>query len=148
MAPAIVKMSLEAIIVPVSDVDRAKAFYERLGFDLDVDHETDGFRIVQFTPPGSQCSIVFGHGLGGTSRSPIVGIHLVVSDLASTLEILHDRGIDPGEPFFYGAGGKSRGIDPGHNDYASYAEFTDPDENVWLLQEVPSRSRRGPAGDG
>lgn len=139
MAAAIMKMSLEAIILPVADIDRAKAFYEKLGFTLDVDHQTEGFRVVQFTPPGSACSIVFGHGLGGVSRSPIVGLHLVVSNLASTLESLRDRGIDIGKPFFYGADGKTPGIDPGHHDYASYAEFTDPDLNVWLLQEVPSR---------
>lgn len=132
-------MSLEAIILPVSDIDRAKEFYEKLGFVLDVDHRAEEFRVVQFTPPGSGCSIVFGHGLAGVSPSPIVGLHLVVSDLASALEALHDRGVRVGEPFHYGADGKTAGIDPERRDYASYAELSDPDRNIWLLQEVLSR---------
>lgn len=78
------------------------------------------------------------------SQAPIVGLHLVVTDLAATLRLLHDRGIDAGEPFFYGTEGKTPGIDPEHKDYASYAELTDPDRNVWLLQEVPSRGRPTP----
>jgi catechol 2,3-dioxygenase-like lactoylglutathione lyase family enzyme len=133
-------MTLEVILLPVADVDRAKTFYGRMGFVCDVDHEADGFRVVQFTPPGSGCSIAFGEGLGGVSRSPVVGMHLVVADLAAALEELGSRGIEIGAPFHYGRGGKQPGIDPAHADYGSYAELTDPDDNLWLIQEVPSRA--------
>lgn len=135
------RMALEAIILPVSDVDRAKAFYERLGFECDVDHQTDPMRVVQFTPPGSGCSIVFGHGLGAVSEAPILGLHLVVSDLAAALRHLDGRGVKFGEPFHYGPEGRSPGIDPERHDFGSYAEIIDPDGNSWLLQEVPTRGQ-------
>jgi catechol 2,3-dioxygenase-like lactoylglutathione lyase family enzyme len=133
-------MALEMVLLPVSDVDRAKAYYTQLGFNCDVDHGAEGFRVVQFTPPGSDCSVAFGRGLGAVSQSPIVGLHLVVADLAVAIEELQERGIRVGEPFHYGAAGKQPGIDPGRADYGSYAELIDPDHNVWLLQEVPSRA--------
>jgi catechol 2,3-dioxygenase-like lactoylglutathione lyase family enzyme len=100
-------MGLEMILLPVDDVDRAKAFYERMGFTCEVDHEAEGFRVVQFTPPGSGCSIAFGYGLGAVSRSPIVGMDLVVSDLPAAVDELSKRGIELGEPFHYGVAGKA-----------------------------------------
>jgi catechol 2,3-dioxygenase-like lactoylglutathione lyase family enzyme len=132
-------MALEVVTLPVSDVDRAKVFYEQLGFDCDVDHQTDGFRVVQFTPPGSGCSIAFGHGLGEVSQAPVVGLHLVVADLIAAVETVRAQGIDLGEVFHYGPEGPAPGIHPERADYASYAKLADPDGNVWLLQEVPSR---------
>ena len=123
------QMSLEMILLPVSDVDRAKTFYERAGFTCDVDHQADGFRVVQFTPPGSNCSVAFGHGLGGVTESPVVGLHLVVSDLEAAVAELRSRGIEVGDPFHYGPGGPQDGVDPDHADYASYAELADPDDN-------------------
>ena len=134
------RMALEMVVLPVADVDRAKAFYDQLGFVCDVDHEAEGFRVVQFTPPGSDASIAFGYGLGGVSQSPIVGLHLVVANLSAALEELRARGVEVGEPYHYGSGGKAPGVHPEHVDYASYAELSDPDGNLWLLQEIPSRS--------
>lgn len=134
------RMGLEMVLIPVADIDRAKAFYEQLGFNCDVDHDTPEMRIVQFTPPGSACSIAFGRGLGDVSASPIVGLHLVVADLAAALEDLTGRAVDVGEPFYFGPDGRSPGVDPSRTDYASYAELVDPDGNTWLLQEVPSRA--------
>lgn len=134
------KMALEAVILPVADIDRAKSFYERVGFACDVDHDTDDFRVVQFTPPGSACSVLFGRGLGGVSASPVVGLHLVVTDLSAAHDDLTRRGIEAGEPFHFGSEGKTPGIDPERRDYSSYVQFADPDGNTWLLQEVPSRS--------
>ncbi len=134
------RMGLEAIVLPVSDVDRAKAFYERMGFNCDVDEVMGEMRVVQFTPPGSDCSVIFGVGIGGASESPVVGLHLVVKDLAPAVEKLRQGGVDVEDPFFYGPEGPTPGIDPNHPDYGSYAVIKDPDENVWLLQEVPSRA--------
>lgn len=134
------RMALEMIVLPVADIDRAKAFYTQMGFTCDVDHASEGFRVVQFTPPGSGCSIAFGYGLGGVSEAPIVGLHLVVADLAAALEDLDRRGIEARPPYHFGQQGRTPGVDPDHADYASYAELADPDRNVWLLQEVPSRS--------
>ena len=133
------RMALEMITLPVADVDRAKAFYQQLGFDCDIDHEADGFRVVQFSPPGSGCSIAFGLGLGDVSRSPVVGLHLVVADLAAAVEAIRARGIGVEDAFHYGPAGPTPGIHPERADYASYAKLPDPDGNVWLLQEVPSR---------
>lgn len=133
------RMGLEMIVLPVEDVDRAKEFYSRLGFTCDVDHQTEDMRVVQFTPPGSDCSIVVGRGLGAMTATPVVGLHLVVADLAAAVDEVRGRGIEVGDPFYYGPAGMAPGIDPDHPDYASYAQFSDPDGNVWLLQEVPSR---------
>lgn len=135
-----VLMALEMILLPVADIDRAKAFYEQLGFSCDVDHRAEELRVVQFTPPGSGCSIAFGKGLGDVTRSPVVGMHLVVADLNAALEEIAGRGIQVGEAFHYGPAGKEPGVHPDHPDYGSYAELEDPDGNLWLLQEVPSRA--------
>lgn len=130
-------MKLELVLLPVSDVDRAKAFYGSAGFTLDVDHDGGPeFRVVQFTPPGSACSITFGIGVSDAPPGSVRGLHLVVTDLAAARTQLIARGIDVGEPFHYGPGGRTPGIDPEHRDYQSYAELADPDGNLWLLQEV------------
>jgi len=133
-------MKLELIILPVSDVDRAKAFYERAGFALDVDHHpNESFRVVQLTPPGSACSITIGKGVSSAEPGSIRGIHLVVTDLEEALATLRDRGIEVSAPFHFGAQGRTDGLDPGRADYGSFASFEDPDGNSWMLQEVPSR---------
>ena len=133
------RFGLEVIVLPVADIDRAKAFYEQVGFNCDVDHHTEEIRVVQFTPPGSDCSISFGRGVGPTTASPVMGLHLIVSDLDAAVKELRDRGIDVDDPFHYGAAGRVVGVDPAHTDFASYSEFRDPDGNAWVLQEVPSR---------
>ena len=98
--------------------------------------------MVQFTPPGSACSIAFGKGLGGVTQSPVVGLHLVVADLEKAVGELRSRGIEVGDPFHYGPSGSQPGVDPNHADYASYAELADPDDNRWLLQEVAASGCR------
>src|SRR5258707_14092606 len=129
--PAVPAMKLELVPVPVSDVDRDKAFYEKAGFQLEVDtRPTDAMRVVQFTPPGSACSIVFGTGMGEiTAMKPgsVKGLHLVVADIDIAREALVKRGLEVGEVWDV-QGGK-------------YAGFSDPDGNSWLLQEFPAHLR-------
>jgi catechol 2,3-dioxygenase-like lactoylglutathione lyase family enzyme len=133
-------MKLEAIILPVSDVDRAKAFYERAGFAVDVDHATGpDFRVVQLTPPGSACSIIIGVGIGDGMPGSYTGMHLVVADLPAALAELEERGVETGEPLHFGAEGRTPGVDRERRDYATFAELRDPDGNLWLLQEVGHR---------
>jgi catechol 2,3-dioxygenase-like lactoylglutathione lyase family enzyme len=141
-----VDLKLETVVIPVSDVDRAKAFYEKLGWRLDADLGGGDFRIVQLTPPGSGCSIQFGAGL--TSAAPGSAQNLlVVSDIeAATAELAGD-GVDGAAVFHDGAGGYDRwtratrasGPDPERRTYASFAEFSDPDGNLWQLQEITNR---------
>ena len=135
-------MKLEVVVVPVTDVDRAKDFYaDKVGFTLDVDHKAgDEFRIVQLTPPGSACSIVVGKGVSPVAPGSSQGLHLVVTDIEATRAALVDRGVDVGELFHFGAEGQSPGPDPERSDYGTFAAFSDPDGNGWLLQEVPSRA--------
>lgn len=132
-----VDMRLEAIVLPVEDVDRAKEFYSKAGFHLDVDHEAnEKFRVVQFTPPGSPCSVIFGVGLGPHSDSPVRGIHLVVTDIEAAVGELRERGI-PTDPITHMTlEGTFDGVDPERTDYGSYSGFSDPDGNGWVLQEV------------
>lgn len=129
--PAVPMMKLELIPIPVSDVDRAKAFYvEKLGFNADVDVQRDGMRVVQLTPYGSACSIVIGTGLGEMSTmqpGSIKSIHLVVKDVREAREFLISRGVEAGE------------IDE-HPQGIKYVSFRDPDGNSWLFQEMPWRS--------
>jgi catechol 2,3-dioxygenase-like lactoylglutathione lyase family enzyme len=145
--PATIDMKLEVVTVPVSDVDRAKAFYaDRLGWRVDADISGgDAFRIVQLTPPHSEASIAVGKGAG-----PLFGademapgsqqrMEMVVSDLAAARQDLIDRGVDVSEPFHRGEAGMEPGIDPNRTSYNSYATFRDPDGNSWLLQEVTTR---------
>jgi catechol 2,3-dioxygenase-like lactoylglutathione lyase family enzyme len=137
----IVDMKLELVILPVTDVDRAKAFYEQAGFRLDVDHEiSEEFRVVQLTPPGSECSITIGKGMTPSRPGTAQGLHLVVTDVEAARAELVDRGIDVSEPFHFGPEGRTPGVDPEHRDYFTYATFKDPDDNGWLLQEVKYRN--------
>jgi catechol 2,3-dioxygenase-like lactoylglutathione lyase family enzyme len=124
--------------MPVSDVDRAKAFYlEKAGFNLDVDHRAgDEFRVVQLTPPGSACSISFGTGITTATAGSVRGLHLVVSDIEAARAELVERGTDVSEIFHFGSGGQTPGPDPQRGNYNSFASFSDPDGNSWLLQEV------------
>ena len=132
---------LELIVVPVADIDRAKAFYmERAGFTLDVDHQAgDDFRIVQLTPPGSACSIALMKNvdMAGTAQ----GLQVVVADIEAARAELAERGLDAGAPFHFDSdtGAQSEGADPRRSDYNTFLAFADPDGNRWLLQEVPSR---------
>lgn len=128
---------LELVVVPVSDVDRAKAFYlDQTGFRLDVDHSAgEDFRVVQLTPPGSACSIAL-------MRKPdaagsVSGLHLVVPDIDAARAELVDRGAKPSEVFHFAAGGvQTAGPDPERRDYGSFLSLRDPDGNEWLVQEV------------
>lgn len=132
---------IEAITLPVGDVDRAKAFYEQAGWHLDVDTSpAPGFRVVQFTPPGSGCSITFGTGTPQSEPGSYVNTYLVVSDIEAAHRDLTERGIPVTDLFHWTDHGQTPGVDPNRGDYGSYATFADPDGNVWLLQEVPSRA--------
>jgi catechol 2,3-dioxygenase-like lactoylglutathione lyase family enzyme len=134
-----VDLKLEAVVIPVSDVDRAKGFYSGLGWRLDADFARgDDFRVVQFTPPGSQCSIHFGKGV--TPAAPgSAHVYLVVSDIMEARAELIDRGVDVDEVFHNGPEGRRKGLDPKRSSYASFTSFGDPDGNRWLLQEVTVR---------
>jgi catechol 2,3-dioxygenase-like lactoylglutathione lyase family enzyme len=142
-------MKLEVVVLPVSDVDRAKAFYRCTGFREDFDYAAgQDFRVVQFTPPGSQASIVFGTGITEAAPGSVVGLQLVVPDIAAARIELIERGIDVGD-VFHDMGGvfyhrspewEVPGPHPGGRDYASFARFADPDGNGWVLQEVKHRS--------
>jgi len=136
-----VDMKLEAVVIPVADVDRAKRFYGGLGWRLDADFVVgDAFRVVQFTPPGSPCSIHFGTGV--TSAVPgSAQLYLVVSDIEAARAELVDRGADVSEVSHRAGPGKPpvSGPDPDRRSYASFASFKDPDGNGWLLQEVTVR---------
>jgi len=136
-----VDMKLEVIVLPVSDVDRAKKFYEGLGWRLDGDFSGDGWRGVQFTPPGSPCSIHIGKGISDAVPGSVEGLFLVVDDLDGARTDLISHGADVSEPFHYAGirGPRLAGPDPERRSYASYASFSDPDGNRWLLQEVKAR---------
>jgi catechol 2,3-dioxygenase-like lactoylglutathione lyase family enzyme len=135
----LVDFKLELVLVPVTDVDRAKAFYmDKAGFNLDVDHQaSDTFRVVQLTPPGSACSISLGIGITDAAPGSVRGIHLVVSDIEAARAALVDRGLELSEirHFEFASKAWQPGPDPEHNDYASFADFSDPDGNTWILQE-------------
>ncbi len=130
-------MKLELVLVPVSDVDRAKTFYtENVGFNLDVDHRAgDEFRVVQMTPPGSACSISIGIGITDAAPGSVRGTHLVVSDIEAARASLVGRGVDVSEIRHLESGKWVPGPDPEHRDYGSFADFRDPDGNTWVLQE-------------
>src|SRR6478672_8043738 len=140
-----VDMKLETVVIPVSDVDRAKEFYARLGWRLDADFGDDTFRIVQLTPPGSPCSIQFGIGLTSAAPGSAEGL-LVVSDIEAAHDELAADGVDAGVFHDTSVGynrfdpaTRASGPDPERRTYASFAEFRDPDGNVWQLQEITSR---------
>jgi catechol 2,3-dioxygenase-like lactoylglutathione lyase family enzyme len=135
-------MKLEVVVIPVSDVDRAKRFYGDLGWRLDADFVVgEEFRVVQFTPPGSPCSIHFGIGVTSAVPGSAHGLYLVVSDIEAARAELIDRGVDVSEVFHRAGPGKPpvSGPDPARRSYFSYAAFSDPDGNGWLLQEVTTR---------
>jgi catechol 2,3-dioxygenase-like lactoylglutathione lyase family enzyme len=142
------EMRLEVVVVPVSDVDRAKRFYASLGWRLDADLAVDdGYRVVQLTPPGSGCSIIFGTGVTAAAPGSSEGLQLSVYDIDEARADLLGLGVDVSEPFhdatgiFHHAGAEERvsGPAPGHADYGSFAAFSDPDGNRWLLQEIKTR---------
>jgi catechol 2,3-dioxygenase-like lactoylglutathione lyase family enzyme len=137
-----VDMKFELVVLPVSDVDRAKEFYaERLGFAVDVDHQaSESFRVVQLTPPGSACSIAIGVGITDAEPGSVRGLHLVVTDIVTARDELVARGADVAGIRHMGPSGWQDGPHPERADYNSFAELRDPDGNTWLLQE---RDHRG-----
>jgi catechol 2,3-dioxygenase-like lactoylglutathione lyase family enzyme len=146
-------MKLEIVVIPVSDVDRAKRFYDSLGWRLDADYAAgDDFRVIQFTPPGSGCSVIFGRNVTAASPGSARGLYLIVADLEAARAELLARGIKVSDVFHDAAGvyaGRDepylfgrirvRGKDPEHRSYRSFASFSDPDGNGWLLQEITAR---------
>jgi catechol 2,3-dioxygenase-like lactoylglutathione lyase family enzyme len=136
-----VDLKLEVIVLPVSDVDRAKRFYESLGWRLDADFAGEDWRAVQFTPPGSPCSIHFGKGVTTAVPGSVQGLFLVVDNIDTARAELLAKGADVSEPFHYAGilGPRLPGPHPERRSYASYASFTDPDGNSWLLQEIKTR---------
>jgi len=154
MNPAVATgdMKFEIVVIPVSDADRAKAFYLKLGWRLDADYDDGkGYRVIQFTPPGSGGSVIFGKNVTAAAPGSAQGLYLIVSDLAATRKALLDRGVQVSE-VFHNAGvyagsdetylfGSVRvsGPDPEHRSYRSFASFKDPDGNGWLLQEITAR---------
>jgi catechol 2,3-dioxygenase-like lactoylglutathione lyase family enzyme len=156
-----VDMKLEIVVIPVSDVDRAKEFYGRLGWRLDADFAAgDDFRVIQFTPPGSGCAVIFGKNVTAMAPGSAQGLYLIVSDIEAARDELLGRGVeisevfhDAGsvhagtdEPYLFGQLRVS-GPDPEHRSYRSFASFSDPDGNGWLLQEITTRLPGRVAGD-
>ena len=150
-----VDMKLEVVVIPVSDVDRAKRFYGDLGWRLDADYpSSDGyFRVIQFTPPGSGCSVIFGKNVTAAIPGSAQGLYLIVSDVEVARKELVGRGVEIGEVFHDAAGvyagpdepylfGRVRvsGLDPERSSYRSFASFSDPDGNGWLFQELTQRA--------
>jgi predicted enzyme related to lactoylglutathione lyase len=143
-----IDMKLEAIVLPVADVDRAFAFYSKLGWRIDADIATPGGgRILQFTPPGSPCSVLMGTGLTPSPPGSTQFVHLVVDDIVAAQAELVAKGVDASEVFHDAGGGYNRfdpavrasGPDPERRTYASFATFSDPDGNGWVLQEITTR---------
>jgi catechol 2,3-dioxygenase-like lactoylglutathione lyase family enzyme len=143
-------LKLEVVVIPVSDVDRAKDFYKRLGFREDIDVAGgNGYRAVQLTPPGSACSIIFGKGVTSAKPGTLDRLVLAVQDIEAAraalraqgveASLFHDAGGGLGGGFNADAASRAAGPDPQRRSYASYASFSDPDGNVWLLQEITTR---------
>jgi catechol 2,3-dioxygenase-like lactoylglutathione lyase family enzyme len=135
-------LKLEAVVIPVSDVDRAKSFYSKLGWRLDADFVAgESFRVVQFTPPGSPTSIHFGKGLTSAAPGAAQNLYLVVSDIEAARAELVERGAKVGDVFHRAGPGQPpvNGRDPARRSYVSFASFSDPDGNTWLLQEITAR---------
>jgi catechol 2,3-dioxygenase-like lactoylglutathione lyase family enzyme len=148
-----VDLKLEIVVIPVSDVDRAKQFYEKIGWRLDADFAAGSdFRVLQFTPPGSACSVIFGQNVTAAAPGSAQGLYLIVSDITAAREELRGRGVEisevfhdeagvyagPDEPYLFGRR-RAGGLDPERRSYRSFASFQDPDGNGWLLQEVTTR---------
>jgi catechol 2,3-dioxygenase-like lactoylglutathione lyase family enzyme len=144
-----VDMKFEVVVIPVADVDRSKAFYTKLGWRLDADFGFDnGFRVVQFTPPGSGCSVQFGTKMTAAVPGSAQGMYLIVSDAEAARKEIVTRGVEvsevfhaakPGAQFQSDGSGRVSGPASDHQSYSSFATFRDPDGNGWLLQEVGSR---------
>ena len=140
-----VDLKLEVVVIPVSDVDRAKEFYRGLGWRLDADFTAGGGRVVQFTPPGSPCSIHFGTRLTSTAPGSAQGLFLIVSDIQAAREDLLSRGAEVSEVFHFtgfnrlDSNARLSGPAPDRRSYGSFAAFSDPDGNGWLLQEITTR---------
>jgi catechol 2,3-dioxygenase-like lactoylglutathione lyase family enzyme len=142
-------MKFEVIVIPVADVDRSKAFYTKLGWRLDADFPFDnGFRVVQFTPPGSGCSVQFGTKITTAAPGSAQGLYLIVADVEAARQELIARDVEvsevfhslkPGAQFRPESNGRVSGPDPGHHSYSSFATFNDPDGNTWLFQEITTR---------
>jgi len=148
-----VDTKFEIVVIPVSDIDRAKEFYGgKLGWRLDADYDNGSdFRVIQFTPPGSGCSVIFGRNVTGATPGSVQGLYLIVSDLAAARKELLDHGVEvsdifhnegvysgPDEPYLFGRVRVS-GPDPEHRSYRSFASFKDPDGNGWVFQEITTR---------
>jgi catechol 2,3-dioxygenase-like lactoylglutathione lyase family enzyme len=146
-------MKFEIVVIPVSDVDRAKQFYSGLGWRLDADYDKGSdFRVIQFTPPGSGCSVIFGRNVTGAAPGSAQGLYLIVSDIqaarnellahgVAASEVFHDGGgvyAGPDQPYLFGRL-RIAGPDPDHRSYRSFVSFADPDGNGWLLQEITTR---------
>ena len=148
-----VDMKLEIVVIPVSDVERAKEFYAKLGWRLDADFDNGkDFRVIQFTPPGSACSVIFGKNVTAASPGSAQGLYLIVSDIEAARKELVAHGIEASDVFHDGGGGyagtdqpylfgrlRASGPDPEHRSYRSFVSFSDPDGNGWLLQEITTR---------
>jgi catechol 2,3-dioxygenase-like lactoylglutathione lyase family enzyme len=130
-----IDMKLEVVVIPVSDVEWAKEFYRRLGWRLDATPPG----VVQFTPHGSSCSVIFGGNFTSAAPGSAQGLWLIVSDIQSALDRLAAAGIQVDEVFHIGASGKVTGVNPEHSSYSSFASFRDPDGNSWVLQEITTR---------
>jgi catechol 2,3-dioxygenase-like lactoylglutathione lyase family enzyme len=152
-AVATVAMKFEIVVIPVSDIDRAKEFYAKIGWRLDADYDNGkDFRVIQFTPPGSGCSVIFGRNLTAAAPGSAQGLYLIVSDIEAARADLLARGVAIGEVFHGGDNvfsgpdqpylfGRIRvsGPDPEHRSYRSFASFSDPDGNGWFFQEITAR---------
>jgi catechol 2,3-dioxygenase-like lactoylglutathione lyase family enzyme len=144
-----VDMKFEVVVIPVADVDRSKAFYTKLGWRLDADFPFDnGFRALQFTPPGSGCSVQFGTKITTAAPGSAQGLYLIVSDVEAARKELIARGVEvtevfhtsrPGAQFRPDSNGRVSGLVPDHRSYFSFATFNDPDGNTWLFQEITTR---------
>ena len=155
-----IDMKFEIVVIPVSDVDRAKAFYGALGWRLDADFAGDDFPVIQFTPPGSGCSVIFGRNVTAAAPGTAQGLYLVVSDIETARTELLGRGVKvsevfhgadgvyagPDEPYLFGRN-RVGGPHPEHGSYRSFVSFRDPDGNGWLLQEVTTRAPGRVEGD-
>lgn len=152
-SPATVDQKLEIVVIPVSDVDRAKSFYQKLGWRLDADYASgEDFRVIQFTPPGSACSVIFGKNVTAAAPGSAQGLYLIVSDIAEAREELRRLGVEisevfhdatgvytgPDEPYLFGRR-RVTGGDPEHRSYRSFASFRDSEGNGWFLQEITTR---------
>jgi len=156
-----VDTKFEIVVIPVSDIDRAKEFYAKLGWRLDADYDNGSdFRVIQFTPTGSECSVIFGRNVTAAAPGSVQGLYLIVSDITAARAEYLRRGVEvseifhgadgvysgPDEPYLFGRV-RVNGPDPEHRSYRSFASFKDPDGNGWLFQEITTRLAGRVAGD-